>query len=91
MIQSKDIPRLSQPQRRQCWLYNQGTGIPAALLAAIAFKSRVNSLDDVLMLEHPPVYTSDRQRLKFSNLTLTNKLGRLPVGEAARRTIALAL
>ncbi len=53
---------LAQPQRRQCWLYNQGlVSYPAALdWQRSLLQERVNnpSLDDVLiLLEHPPVYT----------------------------------
>ena len=61
----------AQPQRRQCWLYNQGlVSYPAALdWQRSLLKERVNnpSLDDVLiLLEHPPVYTLGQgARLEF--------------------------
>ncbi len=61
----------AQPQRRRCWLYNQGlVSYPAALdWQRSLLKERVNnpSLDDVLiLLEHPPVYTLGQgARLEF--------------------------
>ncbi len=53
---------LAQPQRRQCWLHNQGlVSYPDALeWQRSLLQQRVHnpSLDDVLiLLEHPPVYT----------------------------------
>ena len=61
----------AQPQRRQCWLYNQGLVSYSAALdwQRSLLKERVNnpSLDDVLiLLEHPPVYTLGQgARLEF--------------------------
>lgn len=53
---------LAQPQRRQCWLYNQELVYyqDALELQRSLLQQRVHnsSLDDVLiLLEHPPVYT----------------------------------
>lgn len=53
---------LAQPQRRECWLYNQGLVSYSDALEwqRSLLQQRVHntSLDDVLiLLEHPPVYT----------------------------------
>ena len=67
---------LAQPQRRQCWLYNQGlVSYPDALdWQRSLLQQRVHnpSLDDVLiLLEHPPVYTLGQgASLEFVNFDL---------------------
>jgi len=78
MIQSKRHPLTTQPATPPVLAIQPGTGIPTPWIGSDVFKERVNnpSLDDVLiLLEHPPVYTPDRQRLEFSNLTLTKQTG----------------
>lgn len=70
---------LAQPQRRQCWLYNQGlVSYPDALeWQRSLLQQRVYnpSLDDVLiLLEHPPVYTLGQgASLEFVKFDLDKK------------------
>ncbi len=80
---------LAQPQRRRCWLYNQGlVSYPVALeWQRSRLKERVNdpSLDDVLiLLEHPPVYTLGQgarlEFLKFNPDTTNSEVYRVERG-----------